>query len=63
MDALFSLSLQHVTNHEPVVYDNQERYRIFRESLPVLLGNTMFRFAEQRESESVQDAEPVLASQ
>lgn len=59
MNALFSLSLQRVTNQEPVVYDNQERYRIFRESLPVLLGNTMFRFADQLES--VQDAEPALA--
>lgn len=56
MNMLTSLSMQRVTDEDPVVYDNEERYRQFRESLPVLLGNTLFSFSdksEQHESDAM----------
>ncbi|WDS35982.1 hypothetical protein [Pseudoxanthomonas sp.] len=46
MSMLTSLSMQRVTDEDPVVFDNEERYRRFRESLPVLLGNTLFSFSD-----------------
>lgn len=55
MNMLTSLSMQRVTDQDPVVYDNEERYRQFRQSLPVLLGNTIFSFADkprQRQAET-----------
>jgi hypothetical protein len=47
MNTLVFLSLQRVTDDNPVAYDNEERYRYFRETLPVPLGNTRFNFSRQ----------------
>lgn len=59
MRTLFPLSLQRVTHSDPVVYSNEERYRIFRDSMPVMLGNSIFSFPEGRRVTTPEPARPI----
>ncbi len=62
MRTLSPLSLQRVTHRDPVVYSNEERYRMFRDRLPVMLGNSLFDFSERRPTVTPQRVPPVQAA-
>ncbi|MFT4196367.1 MAG: hypothetical protein QM601_00385 [Pseudoxanthomonas sp.] len=45
MTTLVHLSIQHCPRGQvPAAPSNEERYRAFREAIPVLFGNTRFSF-------------------